>query len=721
MRLTSVNIDGLKNLRDVDIQIPHLLALSGPNGSGKTAILQGIRIAVLGHDPETGRTLSATRELAGEERGIALGLSFDNGFGIHRVLGKSTETSVVPPEGETTERERQARIDEETGSFPFSFDLAAFLDLSAEKRRDFLFELLPRGAADLDQETFRDWLGYDAADEVVKRGIDHLWQEHVMAAQTAIDGLATAIDSARDRMLKAERDRQAAATISEDADRDAREASESVADFDEDELERLQAEVTIAEQRLGEIRQAEEDAEHQERRHAHQVRVAELRLDETRQELASLEGQLNGLPESSEEEITAAAEAMAAARAALNDAGSIPDEDLERIQELGAAAERAKGNRSKVPEQVAGIDAQLNVERRTANSIRNRIQALTDADTCPVCGTAADMDHVREELQAELAEVEARAGDLSKRAQALLEESRELDAAQEKAVAELEAAKATAERKAGEERRTRQAELDAASQRVNELRMASERRQSLTAQVETARARLERVEADVESLRQEAPEGPADRSEERLQLIDQATTLRQQVSDLQKTARAYGKAEALREQADRKRKDLELAEYRAAAFKRLHSGLQKLRARAIQSMVGPVESRAAEILEAIDPAKRFAFRFEREGKAVLDFGFEEDGVFRSYDAASTGEDAFLAVVLVAATVAAVQPVWPVLMIDNIEQVDDRRRSALQEALARPEIADLFGNVILAGCCSFDAGAWEVVRVDQLTTPTAAAA
>jgi ABC-type Mn2+/Zn2+ transport system ATPase subunit len=64
IRLTHLTVDGLKAAKDVSLRIPRLLALTGPNGSGKTSILQAIRVGVLGYEPTVGKRLEATRQLA---------------------------------------------------------------------------------------------------------------------------------------------------------------------------------------------------------------------------------------------------------------------------------------------------------------------------------------------------------------------------------------------------------------------------------------------------------------------------------------------------------------------------------------------------------------------------------------------------------------------------------------------------------------------------------
>src|SRR5690606_27184073 len=129
MRLTEISAVRLKSLRDLRLEVGPLVALAGPNGSGKTAILQAVRLAILGYEPSVGKTLGATKTLYGDGRMASVGLVFDDGFTIARGFSDSIATNVMPLRGESTERQRQARIEAETGAFLPSFDFEAFLGL----------------------------------------------------------------------------------------------------------------------------------------------------------------------------------------------------------------------------------------------------------------------------------------------------------------------------------------------------------------------------------------------------------------------------------------------------------------------------------------------------------------------------------------------------------------------------------------------------------------
>jgi DNA repair exonuclease SbcCD ATPase subunit len=123
IRLEHLTIDGLKAARGVSLRIPALLAVQGMNGSGKTTILQAIRLATMGYEPSVGMKLEHQRQLIGEGGEMEVGLQFDRGFGIRRRFGDKLRTEVAPPRNERLEKEREARITEETGKFLPAFDL----------------------------------------------------------------------------------------------------------------------------------------------------------------------------------------------------------------------------------------------------------------------------------------------------------------------------------------------------------------------------------------------------------------------------------------------------------------------------------------------------------------------------------------------------------------------------------------------------------------------
>ena len=134
MRPTSLAITGLKCWRDKTLELGPFTAIQGPNGSGKTAIIQAVRLAMLGYDPETGRKLDQTRKLIAPDavkETATIGLSFSNGFGILRRFGKTMKTQVLPSRGEDTGALCQQRNAEGTGGRGVWLERATICDVAA--------------------------------------------------------------------------------------------------------------------------------------------------------------------------------------------------------------------------------------------------------------------------------------------------------------------------------------------------------------------------------------------------------------------------------------------------------------------------------------------------------------------------------------------------------------------------------------------------------------
>lgn len=696
MRLTHLQADGLKSTRDLHLPIPHLLALTGPNGAGKSSILQTVTLSVLGFDPAIGRTLAATRKLSGGDGDIELGLTFDTGFGIRRTFGRSSRSEIAPPEGETTEAEKQERINAETGAFTPSFDLASMLALSAEKRRAALFALLPRELADLDQSEYRDQLGYAEATPAVQKAIDMLWAEKIHEASLSpTEGLASAIDFAHKRYLEVDRDRQAQEKVTAAAEKEAAQTAEAAPAAPGADLTNLQASLSAVEQQLGILREKRSEAERADRRRRERDErraILARRIEDGEAVVARYLAQRDALQ-------TQAPEALAEAEDALKIA-------LDRstgVDRLHAADEDVAATRlSNARTQAATAAAELDAARRQLAELNATLAELDAHEECPTCGSVDGIARARSVLR--------------KQVEVLTESAQGLDQAASELIAERAAA--TEALTAVHQRRLdARAESDAlvteAQRTLDALRADRDAAARVTQNLKQAEALLAGMREERVHLDAYAGTTPVETEETFEDAIEEresaAFDLRDQIRALQDAAKEAGYAQAAIERAEKQRSALDGVTARAAALKGLYQSLQRYRGFVVRKMVAPVESMANAMLSHIDPAKRFVFRFEREGKDEFDFGFEEDGVFRSYDAASTGEDAFLAVVFVAALIAAVQPPWRVLLVDNVESVDDQRRRDLMEALAL--VADEFDNVILSGCAPFEeVDGWEIVDV-----------
>lgn len=125
----------------------------GRNGSGKTTRMQAIGLAMLGYVPGKGKTVADTFQLASDDEMyvdmITDSFDFERGFVKKRKTDKFGEESVTisqslmvsPSKGETTNTQKEQRIRQEIGDFPVMLDFGAFIGMTDNQQRDFIYNL----------------------------------------------------------------------------------------------------------------------------------------------------------------------------------------------------------------------------------------------------------------------------------------------------------------------------------------------------------------------------------------------------------------------------------------------------------------------------------------------------------------------------------------------------------------------------------------------------
>lgn len=662
MRPTSLALRGLKSWRDVEFPLFPLTAISGPNGSGKSAVLEAVRLALLGYEPGVGKQLQATRKLVNEELGAAdIGLSFDTGFAIRRRFGTDTDTQVMPSRGESTGRACQERINIETGGLVVSLDLGEFLELSDEKRRAWLFEHLPSESAQLDWATFAKWT--DAEGSTLGEVVQSLWTHSVVSAKNAVVGLSSAIEVAHRRFLEADRQRQAQAKVVLRSEEILR-ATPKPATPPDGELEEAHQRVAGLNQRIGEARAGREALE-----------AVRARIQRARDELNRAERQAEHT-RTVRDDLSLQLEAE----------GEVPDDGDRpaRLKNLQGRLEGLHGSKAEATERVAAARARV-------HELRGREQEMDRHGACPYASlgcttdTGAILSAVREQLRQDQVDAAARL---------------EAEVQAESQVFELIKADT-------QERNAVQLELSA-------LDTCRQNRKALAASVDAKNVLLKELEERAEIHRRDL--AAAEREASALQEDDALTGLYRErdaaeaaLRELTVAREQRVKYETLQEAHKRESEVLERREAEARELKELDGNLARLRAHVIQRMIDPLCQEADQILRSIDPAKSFRFIFEREpDRPTMDFGFEQDGVLRLYDAASKGERVMLAVAFLGAIISVVAPPMRLLVVDDAEQLDPVRRRRLMEALAA--MSDRWDAVIIAGACRLEGPGWHQLQL-----------
>lgn len=188
MKLTRISLIDWKGVSDA-FAIDKCNLLVGPNGSGKSAVLSAPQFAITGKSV-CGDRPEATMQL-GADSGCAVNIDLDDGFcwqrGItvdHRTHSHSTYVVVAGNSGLGV-RESDAMVREHVGDFAPMFRLGHFLDLSDDKRRDFVLDLCSKshsgGAVNVDfiinrmlMEFTKSYLGLG---QVASWADDHLGQD----------------------------------------------------------------------------------------------------------------------------------------------------------------------------------------------------------------------------------------------------------------------------------------------------------------------------------------------------------------------------------------------------------------------------------------------------------------------------------------------------------------------------------------------------------------
>lgn len=130
------------------LNLAQLNIFMGTTGSGKSTWLEGVRVAVLGHDPGYGKLLGETMAFSsGDTMEV---LIHDGSVRVGRVFskdrtGKATQKIFINGEGMTA-KAAEPILAESFGQFPMMLNPDEFFDMSDDKKITFLFGLSPDGA-----------------------------------------------------------------------------------------------------------------------------------------------------------------------------------------------------------------------------------------------------------------------------------------------------------------------------------------------------------------------------------------------------------------------------------------------------------------------------------------------------------------------------------------------------------------------------------------------
>lgn len=148
MKIKSVRVTGMHKVNDIIYDFGNMTYLYGPNGIGKSTVLEAIQLAVLGYIPGTDKNKTAIFKHCNNGKHMAVSVEFDNGWSISREYIRTskgiTEDIKAAPAGLTS-----ADI---LGSIELPvMDFNQFIDMTANKLKDWFVSFLP------DEDTPIDW------------------------------------------------------------------------------------------------------------------------------------------------------------------------------------------------------------------------------------------------------------------------------------------------------------------------------------------------------------------------------------------------------------------------------------------------------------------------------------------------------------------------------------------------------------------------------------
>lgn len=148
MKIKSIRIENMHNVKDVTYDFSQINYATGPNGSGKSTILQAVELALLGYIPGYPKKNSDIMKHSSNSM-MAVTLNFDNGNMIKRVYTRKKSTVscdvITVPEDLKVEE-----LTEELASITFDFN--AFLSKSANEQKKWFISFLSTAALSEDSQ-----------------------------------------------------------------------------------------------------------------------------------------------------------------------------------------------------------------------------------------------------------------------------------------------------------------------------------------------------------------------------------------------------------------------------------------------------------------------------------------------------------------------------------------------------------------------------------------
>ena len=143
MKVKSVSIEGMRNVKRKVLELDDVTYLYGPNGAGKSTVLNAIQLALLGYIPGTAKSNAAVMAHANcPEMRVSVDLEDETGQEVtvtrtfkKKGSGASSEVTVTPD---------GVDVDELLGDSKLPiFDWTEFTGLTSNKMKDWFIQFMP--------------------------------------------------------------------------------------------------------------------------------------------------------------------------------------------------------------------------------------------------------------------------------------------------------------------------------------------------------------------------------------------------------------------------------------------------------------------------------------------------------------------------------------------------------------------------------------------------
>lgn len=674
----------------------------GRNGAGKTTRMQSIGLAMLGYVPGKGKTTADTFKLASDNE-MSVRMETSN-FGFERTFIKTSKMkpdgtpdvkitqklSVSPSMGETTNTQKEQRIRQEVGELPVMLDFGAFIAMTDNQQRDFIYNLSGNGS-EWDRERVENQLRAALLNpnlEETNKDLYDCMQENIEATMSQYregadvqSGILAMTEYAKDQLKYWKKEKAnadgAAKKLTElknrgaETDRDLANNQEKMKELQEKKEQIIKELADLAAKNKAiEAKEAELAKLREEIAKLEEAPDAE-RMDTLQTHIKAIELNLSG-SDSIQEQYERKADSLQNEMASLQEETKVGNERL-----LG------------MKEQLATINAEIK-----ANS--DLLQRIADSHGCCAFSpnipckqdfsefideTNHAMDQAydtKDDLEHQVAEMTRHIEEIQEKVRSTQAEQRKLD--QDK----KDHAKTVADNKKQlEEKKTELLEIQG-----REPMLAAKHQQ----------------EAEIAAYLNENPKVDLTAMEDQKALISgQIESLAAKIDEQKKVRNdlANIKANII---------DSQTAEYQVLCWTQINNaiGQNGIKGSLLKEMLDPLLEDVNTKLHELGIQKDFFFETNSDtGKEIFEFGWDN----KPFDALSTGEQLLLMTSLMTTIIERANPPIKILAIDNVNDLDATNLSLVIKGLNT--IGKNMDNIILAGVVEpteEDTEGWTVWRL-----------